>query len=286
MPDTVPPVPTSTSVESLSKLPALLTMFIKWMAVQAKGIRYLPSLWQNCSAWHFSFSNFSLFCEENSQPKKLKGEESEQRFTKCYANRLLLHKAAISTRHRTVDTQSSCFHALKPPKEPVKLQRAPLPFQEKLMKTETAFLNVILCSRCSDHLELHGKLKTFPKRSFCWEKKRTKRGFFHNSAYYRAISCFRKVVTYRPLRSPQTGDIYNKESPVAQTLLVQNLLMHLAGKEILKNHLFIYIPKHPANPIPKHVSTYWSQEMEFFTYIYIYTPEVKNTPFSYCGAVI
>lgn len=46
----LPPVFISTSVESLSKLPALLTIFIKWMAVQAKGMRYFPSLWQNCSA--------------------------------------------------------------------------------------------------------------------------------------------------------------------------------------------------------------------------------------------
>lgn len=43
----LPPVLISTSVESLSKLPALLTIFIKWIAVQAKGMRYFPSLWQN-----------------------------------------------------------------------------------------------------------------------------------------------------------------------------------------------------------------------------------------------
>ena len=59
----LPPVLISTSVESLSKLPALLTIFIKWIAVQAKGMRYFPSLWQNWSAWLFSFSNFSLFCK-------------------------------------------------------------------------------------------------------------------------------------------------------------------------------------------------------------------------------
>ena len=70
----------STSVESLSKLPALLTIFIKWIAVQAKGIRYFPSLWQNCSAWLFSFSNFSLFCKtklytlyDYAQKKWIKG---------------------------------------------------------------------------------------------------------------------------------------------------------------------------------------------------------------------
>lgn len=40
----LPPVLISTSVESLSKLPALLTIFIKWIAVQAKGMRYFPSL--------------------------------------------------------------------------------------------------------------------------------------------------------------------------------------------------------------------------------------------------
>ena len=40
----LPPVFISTSVESLSKLPALLTIFIKWIAVQAKGMRYFPSL--------------------------------------------------------------------------------------------------------------------------------------------------------------------------------------------------------------------------------------------------
>lgn len=57
----LPPVLISTSVESLSKLPALLTIFIKWIAVQANGMRYFPSLWQNWSAWLFSFSNFSLF---------------------------------------------------------------------------------------------------------------------------------------------------------------------------------------------------------------------------------
>lgn len=46
---------------SLSRLPALLTMFIKWMAVQANGIRYRPRRWQNCSDWLRSFSSFSLF---------------------------------------------------------------------------------------------------------------------------------------------------------------------------------------------------------------------------------
>lgn len=88
MPYTLPPVPTSTSVESLSKLPALLTMFIKWMAVHAKGIRYLPSLWQNCSAWHFSFSNFSLFWEEKIKPKNVKkrGTETKVHFTKSLHN--------------------------------------------------------------------------------------------------------------------------------------------------------------------------------------------------------
>lgn len=46
---------------SLSRLPALFTMFIKWMAVQANGIRYRPRRWQNCSDWLRSFSSFSLF---------------------------------------------------------------------------------------------------------------------------------------------------------------------------------------------------------------------------------
>lgn len=76
----LPPVLISTSVESLSKLPALLTIFIKWIAVQAKGMRYFPSLWQNWSAWLFSFSNFSLFCKtklytlyDYAQKKWIKG---------------------------------------------------------------------------------------------------------------------------------------------------------------------------------------------------------------------
>lgn len=46
---------------SLSRLPALFTMFIKWIAVQANGIRYRPRRWQNCSDWLRSFSSFSLF---------------------------------------------------------------------------------------------------------------------------------------------------------------------------------------------------------------------------------
>lgn len=63
-------------------------MFIKWMAVHAKGIRYLPSLWQNCSAWHFSFSNFSLFWEEKIKPKNVKkrGTETKVHFTKSLHN--------------------------------------------------------------------------------------------------------------------------------------------------------------------------------------------------------
>lgn len=98
MPHTLPPVPTSTSVESLSKLPALLTMFIKWMAVHAKGIRYLPSLWQNCSAWHFSFSSFSLFCKEKIKPKSVKkrGTETKVHFTKSLRNNgITMHYAGF-----------------------------------------------------------------------------------------------------------------------------------------------------------------------------------------------
>lgn len=51
----------NSSSVSLSRLPALFTMFIKWMAVQANGIRYRPRRWQNCSDWLRSFSSFSLF---------------------------------------------------------------------------------------------------------------------------------------------------------------------------------------------------------------------------------
>lgn len=54
---------------SRSRLPALLTMFIKWMAVQANGMRYRPNRWQNCSDWALSFSSFSLFYKRQASAK-------------------------------------------------------------------------------------------------------------------------------------------------------------------------------------------------------------------------
>lgn len=130
MPYTLPPVPTSTSVESLSKLPALLTMFIKWMAVHAKGIRYLPSLWQNCSAWHFSFSNFSLFWEEKIKPKNVKkrGTETKVHFTKSLHNSgITMHYAGFcftelqsNQQHEVQDNLTLTQWALQLPPQPVR----------------------------------------------------------------------------------------------------------------------------------------------------------------------
>lgn len=75
--------------------------------------------------------------------------------------------------------------------------------------------------------------------------------------------------------SPDRGLGNNRERSVAYILLVQYMLMHLAGKETLKNHFFTYIPKHPANTIPKFHSGPCQlidhRKCRFFYFCYLYT---------------
>lgn len=206
----VPPVPTSTSVESLSKLPALLTMFMRWMAVQAKGIRYFPSLWQNCSAWPFSFSNFSLFCEENIQSKRLKGEERGQRFiqqnqwgmmvsfltpndlcfrstfqrrsTKCWEN-----ATSASQKRPPEDTQNS-FYVPNPPEQPGKSQWS---FKKICIFPCEVWKGLSWCDFMQEVLRSSGavwetqntpQINTIILILILSRKKGNKRGFFHSSA--------------------------------------------------------------------------------------------------------
>lgn len=55
-------IPVSESESERSTPPTLLTMFSRWIAVQAKGMRKRPSLEHICSAWALNFSSFSLCC--------------------------------------------------------------------------------------------------------------------------------------------------------------------------------------------------------------------------------
>lgn len=55
-------IPVSESESERSRPPTLLTMFSRWIAVQAKGMRKRPSLEHICSAWALNFSSFSLCC--------------------------------------------------------------------------------------------------------------------------------------------------------------------------------------------------------------------------------
>ncbi len=55
-------IPVSESESERSRPPTLLTMFSRWIAVQAKGMRKRPSLVHICSAWALNFSSFSLCC--------------------------------------------------------------------------------------------------------------------------------------------------------------------------------------------------------------------------------
>lgn len=62
-------VPESESGSDRSRPPTLLTMFRRWMAVQAKGMRKLPRRLHDCSACRRSLSSFSLClkCDKGRQ---------------------------------------------------------------------------------------------------------------------------------------------------------------------------------------------------------------------------
>lgn len=94
---------------------------------------------------------------------------------------LLLPKRGHQRTVRTV------FYIPKPPEQPAKSQWVHLLILRSRkskfspLKSKRAFPNVILCRRCSDHMELCGKLRTLLKQvlsySFCQGKKGIKEDF-------------------------------------------------------------------------------------------------------------
>ncbi len=117
-------IPVSESESERSRPPTLLTMFSRWIAVQAKGMRKRPSLVHICSAWALNFSSFSLCYMYTCT--KIKTTESFQNIhlvvtqTLCKGNGWAAfivpfqtaQKSNLATERTVTDTGSSIYWTL------------------------------------------------------------------------------------------------------------------------------------------------------------------------------